>query len=204
MATVKFFVMRHGEKSGGPGANELTPKGFSQVAASAKRYLASPDNSKPKGLYHSGQWRAHQTAEVCNLVGGWQLNPIREDGFNFTKAAEGRQPFAEAQARVKARVDKGEAETVAMWLEEWDAAPVLREQVTATLKRLALAHCRPNHDAGEVSIVAASHAPTAELASPTPEATPRLNEADIAVYTVQVDGEQVNIISCDVLPCPPQ
>ncbi len=198
---VVFDAMRHGDKDG----DKLTLKGREQVAASAKKNLISRRASY-WNLFYSGAQRAKETAQiVAEVVNGTidPVYPILEPGFGFQWSDDQQNPkypIAEAQARVKSRIDSGETETVEVWLEEWVPTHAIRGRFMATLEKWALwlvntPHAKEVIERGKLGEVLtfncfiASHSPTCELACLDPANTPRLREADGVTYQMEVDIE---------------
>lgn len=203
---VFFDVMRHGEKD----LDQLTPKGFEQVKASAKANLNAFTYI---AAFYSGMSRTKQTVETAlQAIGQAVCNIRKEWGFGYLWAEDPKWPIGEALDRVIARVSAGEAETAALWIEEWPVTRAIRGRFIGTLEKWALHFAEqlnrdlsrgpihPDMDVPKLRVLVGSHSPTSELACLDPASTPRLREADGITYCMEVDTVtlEVTMISSEV------
>jgi hypothetical protein len=134
--------------------------------------------------------------------------PIIQDGdFSPLQATEaphnrGLHPIAAADAAVKAAMkERGMEETAALWLEFWPPARELAGQVRVAIRHRALELAKLYPEGG-ANLFVASHSPTIELGAPDLTRIPRLREADIIVYTVEVEDGSATIKDVEVLHAP--
>lgn len=195
--------MRHGEKgqkTDPQGEDYLTGRGKKQVAASATKYLADITFIE---VYVSGLYRALETAGIALAITSHpEMEIITESGLDYRWCLNARQVPVHSLAEAEKRLaEEGVANpTVYDWLRAWPPALGMRQMMLATIQRLS--HEADKEYSSDVSILMAGHSPVLETAVPNPREFPRLREADICVYTVDVMNCQVNIESASYLPCP--
>lgn len=195
----KAYVQRHGDNDTSGDQSRLTELGIAQVRASVMQNL-------PAGIGYvpitSGMVRTNQTALEAMHVLGFpfeedQLIPDPHFGFSGLDMARYKEAAAQVETLAK---QQGRSATVADWLQAYPEffADVLRPRFTKALLDYA---CDPT--IGDFYV--ASHSPTSEFATPTPEATGLLNKGDFIVYTIKVNEEAgvAEIISAEILRCPP-
>jgi broad specificity phosphatase PhoE len=208
---VKIVVMRHGEKTAATpersnDLSELTPKGVQQVVDSATNNLLG---YKPDALYCSLKYRAMQTVLGMTSVlpgrnGG--LSIIADNRFDYSDAPDLKN-FGDWEKEAKRRVaEEDKKETIEMWL---DIAPTavgfLRNKITESLKMTAV-EIASTSDKDEYTVFVGCHSPVAETACVNPADMPRLQEADIVVYTVEVydydplGGSVADIVASEYIP----
>jgi broad specificity phosphatase PhoE len=192
MKKVKIVVMRHGEKQDGKAlgiSNDLvtlTQAGAAQVVQSATNNLIG---YVPDALRCSKKYRAMETVLLMTSVLPLKNNGvsiIAEEGFDYSDMP-GIKNFGTWEAEAKKRVAEGQKETMAMWL---DIAPeaigYMREKMSNALLKTAIEVVEKG-DKDEYIVFVGNHSPVAETACVDPAVMPRLREADIVVYTVDVE-----------------
>jgi broad specificity phosphatase PhoE len=202
--TVKIVVMRHGEKTAATperpnDLTELTPKGMQQVIDSATNNLLG---YTPDALFCSLKYRAMQTVLLMTSVlpgrnGG--LSIIADNRFDYSDAPDLKN-FGDWEKEAKRRVvDEEQKETIAMWL---DIAPqtigYLREKITKAIWNTAI-EIASKGDKEEYTVFVGCHSPVSEVACLDPRSMPRLQEADLVVYTVNVNEDSATIVGSEYI-----
>lgn len=202
---IKFYCLRHGEKRGKDhpeGEDGLTEKGKRQVIAAAAEYLR--DVTFDLVLF-SGLNRARQTAEIAIDITG-QKNSISisvETGLDYRWSLDKNTvpQFSPVEAEKKLKDSGIINTTVYDWLEIWPPAFGMRQMMLATIRRRASELFNKSMYTNK-NVLMTGHSPVLEMAVPNPHEFPRLKEADICLYNVEISGEEVKIVSATYLPCP--
>lgn len=206
---VCFYVMRHGKwapREEGEEDGPLTEEGIQQVVRSAQEHLW---DVKIHMALHSGKERAEQTARItlANIKRRSGLKSIveKDEGFSYELGDylgdyENQWLYEDASAKVKEAKASGKAETVDLWLKNWPKALIFRGRVQQALVMWAWIIAGDSKYT-DYNVFVGSHSPVAEAAALDPKSTPRLREADIIRYEVEV-SDTGTIISSDVLRAP--
>lgn len=189
---ILFYVMRHGEKDSNPDNTKalLTKNGEEQVKKSAINNLLGINFSL---VCSSDIERAKQTAQIVATEIAIKEDVIQFSEFGFQGAPD-LDKFKEHAKQVDS-IKKQDRPTVADW-----------EKISPNF----IQYVRKNFEAGIIKVASsmsgkpgsthnvfvASHSPTGETASPTPDSTLTLREADIVMYTVEAKDGNAEIISC--------
>lgn len=196
--TVRFWVIRHGERNGDK--DELTEKGFQMVRESARHNLS--DVPRFDAAFFSGMHRVRQTAETVLETLGRTCALTSEQGFGFAWAADDKRwPFKEATKRVEEAKAAGAQETADTWLEQWPPALMVRGRFLGTLL-LRAQMLADRHTDDSIEVLVGSHSPCSEMAALDPKATPRLREADIMQYVVEVGDDGAKLVKSEVIRAP--
>jgi len=198
--TVDYYLECHGDKTKpkDPQKAILTKKGRAQVKASSHMHLSELTVDL---ALNSGKTRAWETMEIAMRQTQTPTGvPVEvEDALYFEHDYQDLSRYPEATKTIAGL--QGFTETVHLWLTLWPEGVVVRARLQNALvlrARLLVASGNKDH----YVVVGGSHGPTAELAALDPVSTPRLREADIAHYTVEVSESGAEIVASEVLLAP--